>query len=503
MTHRRRFFTAVLVVLALAGTGLHSQAPRQTAGPQTDEQKILEAMHLIQSQPLYDYVKELVSEKYGGRLTGTPEYDACAAWVASLLKCWGVQPAATTGPTSRPSPIPTRWSSRAGSCAMNIPGQGRTSSRKSYTVRGRVHPRRHVRLGRGDGRSRLCRLRHHRPRAGLRRLPGRRRQGQDRPDGPRSARSAGRADARALQEMAALFLPPIQARERRRPRGQGDDLQLWADRQSQQLLPARASSTTMSGRPWSADVFAGTGRTYAETVAAIRKELKPQSFATGKIMTLKNVAEHHPEGIGINVVGVIPGTRSRAQGRGHHHRRPPRPPRPAVGADARGERQRHGRGRRAWAWPRPWPSARSSPSGRSCSFSSAARSRRVAGSRLLLCEHPDLSPGQDPGLHQHGRPGRRATRSPLRGPGPIPRSGRSSRRPTRNTSTGCCPAARPSYPGRPRQDSAWFFWKGVPSLTFGAYGKSVPYPTYHNTGTASSWSRPRSWRTWPSSSSWP
>jgi Zn-dependent M28 family amino/carboxypeptidase len=41
-----------------------------------------------------------------------------------------------------------------------------------------------------------------------------------------------------------------------------------------------------------------------------------------------------------------------------------------------------------------------------------------------------------------------------------------------------------AYPGRPRQDSAWFFWKGVPSLTFGTSGKSVPYPTYHNTKDA-------------------
>ena len=39
-----------------------------------------------------------------------------------------------------------------------------------------------------------------------------------------------------------------------------------------------------------------------------------------------------------------------------------------------------------------------------------------------------------------------------------------------------------SYPARPRQDSAWFFWKGVPSLTFGAYGApQPPYSTYHNT----------------------
>ena len=39
-----------------------------------------------------------------------------------------------------------------------------------------------------------------------------------------------------------------------------------------------------------------------------------------------------------------------------------------------------------------------------------------------------------------------------------------------------------SYPARPRQDSAWFFWKGVPSLTFGSFGgPQSPLPTYHNT----------------------
>jgi Zn-dependent M28 family amino/carboxypeptidase len=42
-----------------------------------------------------------------------------------------------------------------------------------------------------------------------------------------------------------------------------------------------------------------------------------------------------------------------------------------------------------------------------------------------------------------------------------------------------------AYPGRPRQDSAWFFWKGVPSLTFGAGGgPRLPYSTYHNTKDA-------------------
>jgi Zn-dependent M28 family amino/carboxypeptidase len=62
------------------------------------------------------------------------------------------------------------------------------------------------------------------------------------------------------------------------------------------------------GRAVVNDVFAGTGKTYNDVVGRIRKELKPQSFATGKTMTIKNVTEHHPEGIGYNVIGVIPGS---------------------------------------------------------------------------------------------------------------------------------------------------------------------------------------------------
>lgn len=56
------------------------------------------------------------------------------------------------------------------------------------------------------------------------------------------------------------------------------------------------------------DVFAGTGKKHDEVVQAIRATLKPASFATGKVMTMKNVTEHHPEGMGSNVVGYIEGT---------------------------------------------------------------------------------------------------------------------------------------------------------------------------------------------------
>jgi len=56
------------------------------------------------------------------------------------------------------------------------------------------------------------------------------------------------------------------------------------------------------------DVFAGTGRSHQEVVAKIKKELKPQSFPTGKIFTIKNKTEHHPEGTGYNVIALLEGS---------------------------------------------------------------------------------------------------------------------------------------------------------------------------------------------------
>jgi hypothetical protein len=55
------------------------------------------------------------------------------------------------------------------------------------------------------------------------------------------------------------------------------------------------------------DIFQGTGRKHEDVIEIIQKKLKPQSFSTGKTVTLRNRTEHHPEGIGINVIGFLQG----------------------------------------------------------------------------------------------------------------------------------------------------------------------------------------------------
>ncbi|MGD0782645.1 MAG: PA domain-containing protein, partial [Candidatus Aminicenantales bacterium] len=119
----RQHKAAFILVFALAASWtLAGAQPRQRpATPPTDEQKLLEAMHLISSETLFGYVKELCSEKYGGRLTGTPEFNACASWISSLLKSWGVQPAGDRGTYLQAFPNPYSLVFKGGLLTMNIP----------------------------------------------------------------------------------------------------------------------------------------------------------------------------------------------------------------------------------------------------------------------------------------------------------------------------------------------------------------------------------------------
>ncbi|HLP46597.1 MAG TPA: M20/M25/M40 family metallo-hydrolase, partial [Candidatus Kapabacteria bacterium] len=62
------------------------------------------------------------------------------------------------------------------------------------------------------------------------------------------------------------------------------------------------------GKTVVADIFLGTGRDHEKIVEKICQKRKPQSFNTQKIISIRNVTEHHPEGIGRNVLGYIEGS---------------------------------------------------------------------------------------------------------------------------------------------------------------------------------------------------
>ena len=63
------------------------------------ESKLLKQFHTITSEEMMTWLVKLCSPEFNGRLTGTPEYIACAEWVAGKLKEWGIKPAGDNGIT--------------------------------------------------------------------------------------------------------------------------------------------------------------------------------------------------------------------------------------------------------------------------------------------------------------------------------------------------------------------------------------------------------------------
>jgi hypothetical protein len=478
MKSSRRFVPAVLLALALAGAGLFAQPARQAAAPATDEARILEAMHLIQSQPLYDYVKELVSEKYGGRLTGTKEYEACVAWVESLLKGWGVQPGGENGTYRQLFPNPYTIVFPGGVCEMHVPAGKGGVVKKSYQYEDEFIPG--GTTGTGQVTAEVVYVGY-----GI------------------TAPELGYDDYKGVDVKGKIVLMesevPVGPRE-----GGLDEFKKWRPYSFHQYKLKNAAGHGAKGMIYNygpignpnnayvegfvyhhvgaavvADVFAGTGRVHKETVDSIRKELKPRSFATGKTMTIGNKSEHHPDGVGINLLGKIPGTDPALKDEviivGGHLDHLGRLWKLLPGANDNATAVAVTLG-----VAEAMAKCAVKPKRTVVFFFPGSEEQAVEGSRYYT-EHP-IYPLDKTAVFIN-----------MEGPGSgdkISASGGTTY-PTfwefvekankgfihRVLSTG--PA---SYPARPRQDSAWFFWKGVPSLTFRASGgPQLPYATYHNT----------------------
>ena len=88
---KQKLVTIVLFLFCLScSIYLHAQ---ERPEPLTDEQKLLQVFHSISSHKLFEYVKELASDKYEGRLTGTEVYNASADLVAAHFSEWVIKPA--------------------------------------------------------------------------------------------------------------------------------------------------------------------------------------------------------------------------------------------------------------------------------------------------------------------------------------------------------------------------------------------------------------------------
>jgi hypothetical protein len=482
--HRPRpIVLAALLALALP---LAAQTVQPAAVPAAaEEAKLLEAMHLIQSQPLYNYVAELTSEKYGGRLTGTKEYAACVDWVESLLRGWGIEPAGENGTYRQLFPNPYTTVSPGGVCVMNIPvGQGGVI-KKPYLYEDEFIPG--GTTGTGEVTAEVVYAGY-----GI------------------TAPELGYDDYKGVDVKGKIVLlePEVPVP----PAGKTLELfKTWRPYSFHQYKLKNAAAHGAAGMIYNygpignpnnayvegfvyhhvgaavvADVFAGTGKTHDEVVARIRKELRPRSFATGKTMTISNTSEHHPDGVGINLLGKITGSD------------------PVLKDEViiiGGHLDHLGR-----LW-KLMPGANDNATAVAVTLGvaeamakCAVKPKRTVVFFFFGSEEQSEDQGTQGSHYYTEHPiyplDKTVVFLNMEGPGEGDKISASGGKTYpkfwefvekanasyvhRVLTTGTA-----SYPARPRQDSAWFFWKGVPSLTFGAFGgPQPPYPTYHNTHDA-------------------
>ena len=491
MKRSRRLVTSVLLALAFAAAGLYAQPARQAAAPATDEAKILEAMHLIQSQPLYHYVAELVSEKYGGRLTGTKEYEACVEWVESLLKGWGIEPGGENGTYRQLFPNPYTTVFPGGVCEMSIPAGKGGVIKKSYQYEDEFMPG--GTTGTGQVTAEVVYVGY-----GV------------------TAPELGYDDYKGVDVKGKIVL--LESEVPVAPRGETlETFKKWRPYSFHQYKLKNAVAHGAQGMIYNygpignpnnayvegfvyhhvgaavtADVFAGTGRSHEDVVGRIRKELKPQSFATGKTMTISNKSEHHPDGVGINLLGKITGSD------------------PALKEEViivGGHLDHLGR---MWKLI-PGANDNATAVAVTLGVAEAMAKCAVKPKRTIVffffgSEEQSEDQGTQGSHYYTEHPiyplDKTAVFINMEGPGAGDKISASGGKTypkfwefVEKANAGfvhrVLTTGEASYPARPRQDSAWFFWKGVPSLTFGSYGgPRSPLPSYHNTRDSLEWITP-------------
>ena len=107
----------LLFLYLVPASGLLSAQNQSSRG----EDRWLKVFHQISSQSLFDWVKELSSEKYQGRLTGTAGFNQAADLVSSLLVSWGVKPAGDHGTYLQAFPNPYTLVIDRGEVSLHMP----------------------------------------------------------------------------------------------------------------------------------------------------------------------------------------------------------------------------------------------------------------------------------------------------------------------------------------------------------------------------------------------
>lgn len=463
------------VIVMLAGL-LPGQEAAKQPDPLLNEDNLMSVMHSISTLTLYDYVRELSSDKYDGRLTGTPGYNKAAQWAADLFKRWNIKAGGDKGSYTQNFPNPYTLVLPGDELSLRITLDNADVIRRPYVLEDDY-------------------------------FPG-------------STSDSGTVTAEVVYVGYGITAPELKYDEYKgvdvknkivlvepevpvSPDREGDEFKRWRTYSFHDYKVRNAKNHGVAGMIYNYhianpncvflkdfvltyvspavvnDVFAGTGKKHDTLVENIRSTRQPVSFATGKTMTIKNTTEHYPDGIGANVIGILEGKD------------------PALKSEVimvGGHLDGLGRN------PELMPGANDNASAVAVTFGVAealgksgiplkrtvifilfgAEEQGVKGSEYYLA-HPVIPNDKIKGfinLETVGRGERINGGGGKNYPQLWEFIDRNNRRYIHRPLT----AGFTANLARPRQDAAHFMWAKVPTISFGTSGGArLPYATYHTT----------------------
>jgi hypothetical protein len=290
-------FLTILSIFILAGS---------VYGQDISEETLLNAMHSITSQEMTDYVIEQCDDKYQGRLTGTPEYQACAEWLAGEFSEWGVSPGGKDGSWFQWFDIPYTLVLPDCGLSMNLSLPKEGSVLKNYKYISEYMPGSTSGNGEVTGEVVYAGF-------GI------------------TAPELGYDDYAGIDVKGKIIL--IESEAPVNPAAGPEKFTPWFKHSFHQSKLANAVSHGAIGMLYNygpianpnndyfenfiyvhvgdsvvKDVFSGTGLKHADVAGQIRSTLKPRSFNTRKVITIKMSTRHVPDGRGSSVIGILRGT---------------------------------------------------------------------------------------------------------------------------------------------------------------------------------------------------
>ncbi len=267
--------------------------------------KIQDGWKNITETALMATVRELCSEKYAGRLTGTRGYDDAAAWLAGRLAALGLTPGGDGGTFFQEFPNPYTLVLPGAELSLLAAAPDGSIRKTSYEIEKDFFPG--STSGSGEVSAEVVYVGY-----GI------------------TAPELGFDEYAGLDVKGKIVLVEVEVPVD--PEKKPGEFSRWRPYSFHQYKMGNARSHGAAGvlyfypivnpncayfadLAWTAvgakvvnAIFQGSGRDHERTVAMIKKKRRPHSFATGRIASLKNVTAHHAEGIGKNVIAFLPGS---------------------------------------------------------------------------------------------------------------------------------------------------------------------------------------------------